>query len=151
MLACQVDGMSISKILIVILVIIGLTFAGIYYTGSKKEGLILKIEIQINGSVNGSKTVAEIENVTAHFEPYSKIGVPAMTGLDAPGVMAVVIHKTQMIGLWTSVPYTGTGVYNLTIGLGANLNPGDIVSVNVRVVDKKGNNIAIRNEEVRYE
>ncbi len=151
MLACQVDGMSISKILIVVLVIIGLTVAGIYYTGSKKEGLILKTEIRINGSVSGSKTVAEIENITAHFEPYSKIGVPTMSGSYAPGVMAVVIHKAQMIGLWTSVPYNGTGVYNLTIGLGANLNPGDIVSINVRVVDKKGNNIAIQDKEVRYE
>ena len=145
--------MNISKILIVILVIIGLTVAGIYYTGSKKEGLILKTEIQINGSVSGNTTVAEIENITAHIEPYSKIGVATISGLDAPGVMAVVIHKTQMIGFWTSAPYTGTGIYNITIGLApdANLKPGDIVSVNVRVVDKKGNNIAIRNEEIRYE
>jgi hypothetical protein len=142
--------MSISKILIIVLVIIGLMVAGIYYTGSKKEGLILKTEIRINGSLRGNETVAEIENITAHFEPYSKISVPTMTGLDAPSVMVVVIHKSRMIGQWTSVPYKGTGVYNITIGLGANPNPGDIVSVNVRVVDKKGNNIAIQNKEVRY-
>ncbi|MCZ7383536.1 MAG: hypothetical protein O8C63_02175 [Candidatus Methanoperedens sp.] len=142
--------MSILKILIFVSVIIGLMVAGIYYTGSKKEGMILKTEIRINGSVRGNETVAEIENITAHFEPHSKISVPTMTGLDAPGVMVVVTRKSQMIGQWTSVPYRGTGVYNITIGLGANPNPGDILSINVRVVDKKGKNIAIQNKEVRY-
>ena len=143
--------MSISKILIVVLVIIGLMVAGIYFIANKKEGLVLKTEIRINGSIRGNETVAEIENINAHFEPYSKIGVPRMTGLDAPGVMVVVIYKSQMIGQWTSVLYKGTGIYNITIGLGANPNPGDIVRVDVRVVDKKGNNIAIQNKEVRYE
>ncbi|MDD5474659.1 MAG: hypothetical protein PHU34_11025 [Candidatus Methanoperedens sp.] len=143
--------MSILKISIVVLVITGLTIAGIYYTGSKKEGFVLKTEIRINGSVRGNETVAEIENINAHFEPYSKIGLPKMSGLDAPGVMVVAIHKTQMIGQWTSVPYKGTGIYNITIGLTTNPNPGDIVRVDVRVVDKKGNNLAIQNKEVRYE
>lgn len=124
--------------------------AGIYYTGSKKEGLVLKTEIRINGSQRGNETVAEIENITAHIVPHSKISVPKMTGLDAPGVMVVVIYKSQMIGQWTSVPYKGPGVYNITIGLSANPKPGDIVVIDARVVDKKGNNIAIQNKEVRY-
>jgi FAD synthase len=144
-------GMSILKILVVVLVIIGLTIAGLYYTGSKKEGFVLKAEIQIKGSVRGNETIAEIGNITANIEPYSKVSLPKMTGLYAPSVMVVVLRGSQMIGSWTSAPYTGTGIYNLTIGLGANPNPGDTLIVDVRVIDKKGNNIAIKNKEIRYE
>ncbi len=144
--------MSYFKILIALSFMIVLVLASIAYIGSKKEGLIIKAEIGINESIGESKTTPVIESIAAHFDPYSIVSVPKRTeNIDAPGIMAVVIYNQQMIGKWTSVPYNGTGVYNITIGLSTKPNPGDMVNIIIRVVDKNAKTIDIQNKEIRYE
>lgn len=144
--------MSYFKILIVISITAVLVFASVVYIGKKEEGLIIQAEIGIKGSVSENKTIPVIESISAHFEPYSAVSVPKGSGnIDSPGIVAVVIYNQQMIGEWTSVPYKGTGMYNITIGLSTKPNPGDMVNVIIRVLDKNAKTIAIQNRAIRYE
>jgi hypothetical protein len=53
-----------------------------------------------------------------------------------------------MIGEWTSVPYNGSGTYNLTVGLTEYPKSGDIVKVVVRVMNARSENMDVVSKDI---
>ncbi len=115
-----------------------------YYLGGLKQSSVLQVQVSVMGDLNN----ATIEDITAHLQSVSKIGEPKSNLLITPGVTVVVLQNMQMIGEWTSVPYNGSGTYNLTVGLINNPKPGDTVKVVVRVLNKNSENMDVRAKEI---
>ncbi len=133
-----------TKTLLITGVIITLSLAFFYYLGQKNDALVLQVQVVVKGDLSN----AAIEDVTAHLELVSKLALPKGTLLITPGVTVVVIQNMQMIGEWTSVPYNGTGVYNITVGLTKYPEPGETVRVIARVVDSQSQNIAVAPKDI---
>ncbi len=110
-----------------------------YYLGEQKHASVLQVQVLVKGDFNN----ATIGDITAHLQSVSKISEPKSNLLITPGVTVVVLQDMQMIGEWTSVPYNGSGSYNLTVGLTKNPKPGDAVRVVVRVLNEQSENIDI--------
>lgn len=136
-----------NKMLLVIGVIMALSLVLFYYLGQKAEGTVLKVQVVVKGDINS----ATIEDITAHLERVNKISEPKGTPLFTPGVTVVVVQNMQMIGEWTSVPYSRTGVYNLTVGLTQYPKPGETVRVVVRVIDANAQNLAVIAKDITLE
>ncbi len=133
-----------NKILLGIGIIIALSLVVFYYLGEKAEGTVLKVQVVVKGDIKE----AMIEDVTAHLESIKKLSEPKGTLLVTPGVTVTVIQNMQIIGEWTSVPYNGSGVYNLTVGLTKYPKSGDTISVVARLMDEKSQNIAVVSKEI---
>lgn len=131
-----------------ILLIIGFTvvilLASIYYLGEQKQASVLQVQVVVKGNNNS----ATIEGITAHLEQVNKISVPKGTPLITPSVTLVVLQNMRMIGEWTSVPYNGSGVYNLKVGLTKYTKPGETVRVTARVLNAESQNIAVVSKEI---
>lgn len=132
------------KIILGIVFIIAISVVIFYYLGEQKEGTVLQVQVVVKGD-SGSAT---IERITAYMEKVNKISQPKGTQLITPGVTVIVIQNMEIIGEWTSVPYSGTGIYNLTVGLIKNPNPGDTVRVLARVMNAQSQNIAVVGKEI---
>ncbi len=110
-----------------------------YYLGGMKKSSVLQVQVSVKGDLNN----ATIEDVNANLQSVSKISEPKSNLLIIPGVTVVILQNMQMIGEWTSVPYSGSGTYNLTVGLTKNPKPGDTVRVVVRVLNEKSENMDV--------
>ncbi len=133
-----------TKNLLIIGFIIVVLLALFYYLGGQKQASVLQIQVLVKGDLNN----ATIEDITAHLQSTNKISEPKSNLLITPGVTVVVLQNMQMIGEWTSVPYNGSGVYNLTIGLIKYPKPGEIVRVTARVIDANSKDIEVVSKEI---
>ncbi|VVB86894.1 Uncharacterised protein [uncultured archaeon] len=115
-----------------------------YYLGGQKQASVLQVQVLVKGDLNN----ATIGDITAHLQSVNKISEPNSNLLITPGVTVVVLQNMQMIGEWTSVPYNGSGVYNLTVGLINNPKPGDIVRVTARVTNANSQDIEVVSKEI---
>lgn len=115
-----------------------------YYLGGQKHASVLQVQVSVEGDLNN----ATIGDITAHLQSVNKISEPKSNLLITPGVTVVVLQDMQMIGEWTSVPYNGSGNYNLTVGLTKNPKPGDIVRVVVRVLNERSENMDIVSKDI---
>lgn len=102
------------------------------------RGSIEKVEVlNVMVRVEGNTTRAQIMDVTASVGYVNKIAEPKGSNIEMPGVTVFVIKDMKPIGYWTSVKYSGTGRYNLTVGLTEYPKPGDTVTVTARVTGDK--------------
>jgi hypothetical protein len=124
----------------VILVLLGL----FYYLGELKQSSVLHVQVEVKGDLNN----ATIGDINANLQSVSKISEPKSNLLITPGVTVVVLQDMQMIGEWTSVPYNGSGVYSLAVGLTKNPKPGDTVRVIVRIMNEKSENIDVVSKDI---
>lgn len=131
------------SILIVGIIIVAL-LAVLYYLGEQRQVSVLQVQVMVEGDLNN----AAIENIMAHLESASKISEPKGTLLITPGVTVVVMQNMEMIGDWTSVPYNGSGVYSLTIGLTKHPKPGETIKVVARVMNANSENIDVISKEI---
>lgn len=115
-----------------------------YYLGGQKQASVLQVQVVVKGDLNN----ATIGDITAHLQTVNKISEPKSNLLITPGVTVVVLQDMQMIGEWTSVPYNGSGVYSLAIGLTNNPKLGDTVRVIVRIINEKSENIDVVSKDI---
>ncbi len=115
-----------------------------YYLGGQKQSAVLQVQVSVKGGLNN----ATIEDINANLQSVSKISEPKSNLLIIPGVTVVVLQNMRMIGEWTSVPYKGSGTYNLTVGLINNPKSGDTIRVVVRVLDKNSENMDVRAKDI---
>ncbi len=130
--------------LLIIGVVIVILIASFYYLGGKKQASILQVQVTVKGDLSK----ATIEGISAHSGSVSKISEPKGTLLITPGVTVVAMQNMVMIGEWTSVPYNGSGVYDLTVGLTKELKPGDTVRVIARVMNGKSENLDVVSKDI---
>lgn len=140
----ELHHMNLAKIALVFGVIIALSFAYFYYLGEQKDAAVLQVQVVVKGDADS----ATIEDITARLEKVTKVSVPKGTLLITPGVTVTVIKDMAMIGEWTSVPYNGTGVYNLTVGLTKVPESGDILRVVARVMNAQSQNMDVRYKDI---
>ncbi len=131
------------NLLIIGFIIVAL-LALFYYLGGQKQASVLQVQVLVKGDLNNTT----IGDITAHLQSVSKISEPKSNLLITPGVTVVVLQNMQMIGEWTSVPYNGSGSYNLTVGLTKNPRPGDTVRVIVRVLNARSENIDVVSKDI---
>jgi hypothetical protein len=115
-----------------------------YYLGGLKQSAVLQVQVSVKGDLNN----ATIEDINANLQSVSKISEPKSNLLIVPGVTVVVLQDMRMIGEWTSVPYNGSGTYNLTVGLTEYPKSGDIVKVVVRVMNARSENMDVVSKDI---
>jgi hypothetical protein len=115
-----------------------------YYLGGQKQASVLQVQVLVKGDLNN----ATIGDITAHLQSVSKISEPKSNLLVTPGITVVVLQDMQMIGEWTSVPYNGSGTYNLTVGLTKNPKPGETVRVTARVTNANSQDIEVVSKDI---
>lgn len=130
--------------LLIIGFIIVVLLALFYYLGGQKQASVLQVRVVVEGDLNNTT----IGDLTAHLQSVNKISEPKSNLLITPGVTVVVLQDMQMIGEWTSVPYNGSGVYDLTIGLIKYPKPGETVRVTARVTDANSQDIEVVSKEI---
>jgi hypothetical protein len=120
---------------IVILILLIAVIAGIFFT-TREDAVYIKVSVNLT-QLNDTP-VPRIDNLTAILVPTTKVSEPKETDLFAPGILVVPFKNATMIGYWTSVPYNGTGTYNLNVGLTEYPKKGDEVLINIRFLDANG-------------
>jgi hypothetical protein len=115
-----------------------------YYLGGLKQSAVLQVQVVVKGDLNN----ATIGDINAHLQPVNKISEPKSNLLITPGVTVVVLQNMQMIGEWTSVPYNGSGTYNLTVDLIKYPKSGDIIRVVVRVMNAQSENMDVVSKDI---
>jgi glycosyltransferase A (GT-A) superfamily protein (DUF2064 family) len=90
----------------------------------------------------------QITNVEANSELIDVLKYPKDIPPNFPGVYVLVIHKSNRINYWTSVPYTGPGTYELTTGLRFIPADGEDARVIVTVNNEMGDRIAMNTTTV---
>jgi multidrug efflux pump subunit AcrA (membrane-fusion protein) len=115
-----------------------------YYLGGQKQASVLQVQVLVKGDLNN----ATIGDITAHLQSVNKISEPKSNLLVTPGITVVVLQDMQMIGEWTSVPYNGSGTYNLTVGLIKSPKPGETVRVTARVTNANSQDIEVVSKNI---
>lgn len=101
-----------------------------------KKAVTIKAEILEND-------VPQITNVETNTVLINELKYPKDIPPNFPGVYVLVIHKSNRINYWTSVPYTGPGTYEITTGLRFIPDDGEEARVIVTVNDEMGDRIAM--------
>ncbi len=126
------------KTIIIFLLIAGLLLGGLFFT-ARKDAVYMDVKLNLT-RLEGTD-VPRIDNLTASLVPIQKVSEPRGTNIFSPGLVALPLQNDQVIGYWTSVPYNGTGNYDLKVGLTRYPKKGDQVLINLRILDSNGTEI----------
>jgi hypothetical protein len=139
---------SIIFMVIIILIFLGLLFAFPIMLAEKVP--ILKVQAEV--TVTDDKPALKIIQLDREYvHPLqSPQGGP---DIGFPGVSAVAIINSSKISYWSAKDYHGNGTYDLVIGFYPDAIPkeGDVVKVDVKVVDVRGNTSAKAKEVMIWE
>ncbi len=124
--------MSFAKNLIFLVVIVGIIAGGIMYA-SRKDAEYINIRVNLTQLENISSP--RIDNLTASVVPVSKNSEPKGTQPFSPGILVIIFQNEELISYWTSVPYNGTGTYDLPVGLTKYPKAGEFILINIRFLD----------------
>lgn len=126
-----------TRTMVIIFLFIGVVLAGgIYYTTQEDAAYI---DVQVNLTQLDNKSAPRVDNLTAKLVPTTKVSEPkGNPNFYAPGILVQPLMDAEIIGRWTSVPYNGTGQYNLKVGLTKYPQKGDFVMITIRLMDDAG-------------
>lgn len=133
--------MNLLKSVILIAILILIMTGILYFLGQEKSGSMMDVSVDVFLDNGG---YAYISKVNGTLREVNKISVLKGNEVITPGVTANVIYKQRLIGYWTSaginpaVPLNSTATYNLTVGLIEKPAKGDDVSITVRLVGFRG-------------
>lgn len=127
--------MTFIRTIVILILLIGVIAGGILYS-SREDAAYIKV--RVNMTQLNDRPLPRIDNLTAILVPTTKVSEPKGTELFTPGILVVPLMEGKMIGYWTSVPYNGTGTYELDIGLTQYPKKGDWVVINIRYLDVGG-------------
>ena len=91
-----------------------------------------------------------ITNVEANSELIEALKYPKDIPPNFPGVYVLIIYNSNRLNYWTSVPYTGSGTYEITTGLRSIPADGEEARAIVTVNDEMGNRIALNTTTVTF-
>ena len=91
-----------------------------------------------------------ITNVEANSELIEALKYPKDIPPNFPGVYVLIIYNSNRLNYWTSVPYTGSGTYEITTGLRFIPEDGEEARAIVTVNDEMGNRIALNTTTVIF-
>ncbi|MEA1864809.1 MAG: hypothetical protein U9N46_06390 [Euryarchaeota archaeon] len=139
-------GKDIIKYVVVVLLMAVLiaAFAHAYLQTEKVVTVTATIEEVMAGGDEGPQVTA----ISAGVDRINLLKYPKDIPANFPGVYVLMVHEGHRINYWTSVPYTGSGTYNLTVGLGSVPPDGSEVRVIVTVNDKDGKRIAMNTTNI---
>lgn len=135
----KIYGKSIFNLFIILLI----TLVLLSTSGCMESKKVVKIKATII-----ENDTPQITNVEANSELIDVLKYPKDIPPNLPGVYVLVIHKSNRINYWTSVPYTGPGTYELTSGLRFIPADGEDARVIVTVNDETGDRIAMNTTTV---
>lgn len=92
--------------------------------------------------------IPHITNVDVSTHTINLLRYPKDVPPNFPGVYVLVIYAGNRVNYWTSVPYTGSGTYEITTGLRFVPADGSEVRVIVTVNDEMGERIAMNTMNV---
>lgn len=127
--------MSFVKTIVIFLILTGVIAGGIFFA-SREDAVY--INVRVNLTQLNDTPVPRLENLTAFLVPTTKVSEPKGTEMFTPGIIVAPYKDSEIIGYWTSVPYNGTGTYNLKIGLKKYPKKGDLVLINIRLLGAGG-------------
>ncbi len=131
--------MNYNKTIIIILIIILSILGFSYYISQTQTASVLNIQV----SIRGDGQSAAVQDITAQLKHINKMAEPKGDLLEVPGVIVNIIQNKDRINVWSTKKYTGTGVYNFTVGLIKYPKPGDKIRIIVEIVDQ--NNTELEN------
>lgn len=97
---------------------------------------------------SGDGVIPQITAVDAGTEEINLLKYPKDIPPNLPGVYVHVIYTSHRIDYWSSVPYTGPGDYEITVGLRAVPPDGSEVRVIVTVNNEDGDRIAMNTTNI---
>lgn len=127
--------MAFVKNIVILMLLIGIVMAGIFFA-AREDVAYINVQINLTELENG--TPPRVDNLTAILVPVTKVSEPKGTGLYLPGLVVLPLQNGEMIGPWTSVPYTGNGTYNIKAGLVKYPKKGEFVLINLRFIAANG-------------
>lgn len=119
------------RFIVVVLLLIALTMA----SGCLGEKTVIKANVVITEH-NGTPFIESIDVTSAKVskaENYNQVSN------DLPGVYMNTIWNSGQIDYWRSVPYGGSGEYEIISELKRIPNEGDKVDVHIRIYDVNNN------------
>ena len=136
------------KMMMVIGLVIVILVASFYYLGQKTEGTsVLQVQVTVKGNIDDVNNLT-VEDISAYLDPVNRISEPKGNFLITPGVTVIILQNKRSIGQWTSVPFNGTGVYNLTVGFAEYPVIGQNLTVVARVLNEKSQNVAVVSKDI---
>ncbi len=113
-----------------------------------KTKKVVQVSATIDEVPLGDGMIPQITAVDAGAEEISLLKYPKDIPPNLPGVYVHVIYTSHRIDYWTSVPYTGPGNYEITVGLRAVPPDGSDVRVIVTVNNEDGDRIAMNTTNI---
>jgi hypothetical protein len=106
-----------------------------------KKAITIKATIEENEAPLITSLEAKIESIPA-------LKYPKDIKPNFPGVYVLIISGNNRVNYWTSIPYTGPGIYEITTGLRFDINEGETARVIVTVNDESGDRVAINTSTI---
>ena len=125
-------------LLIIIIILVLLSTSGCM---ESKKAITIKATIEEN-------EVPLITSVESKIESIPALKYPKDIQPNFPGVYVLIISGNNRVNYWTSIPYTGSGIYEMTTGLRFDINEGETARVIVTVNDENGDRIAINTSTI---
>ncbi|HIE32369.1 MAG TPA: hypothetical protein EYP67_08370 [Methanosarcinales archaeon] len=113
-----------------------------------KTKKVVRVSATIDEVPLGEDTIPQITAVDAGVGEISLLKYPKDIPPNLPGVYVHVIYTNHRIDYWTSVPYTGPGDYEITVGLRALPPDGSEVRVIIAVNNEDGDRIAMNTTNI---
>lgn len=133
--------MNFTKLILIVLIMIAGVSGVVYYanyTLPPEYGKYVEVRITLEGNEN----YVNITSVEAIMHTALKGKVPGEAGYTPSSINVNMVYRSNMVGLWTSTTYHGTGSYNLSIGLRSQEpKPGDRAVIVIEVMDRNSNKI----------
>ncbi|MCK5109703.1 MAG: hypothetical protein KAR25_08425 [Methanosarcinales archaeon] len=111
-----------------------------------------KKAVQVSATIDevslGDGTVPQIRTINASTREISLLKYPKDVPTNLPGMYVHVIYTSHRIDYWSSIPYTGPGDYEITVGLRAVPPEGSDVRVIVTVNNEDGDRIAVNETSI---
>lgn len=139
-------GKNVIKYAVVVLLMAVLIAA--FAHGYLKTEKVVTVSATIEEVTVGENEVPHVTAISAGVDRINLLKYPKDIPANFPGVYVLMVHEGHRINYWTSVPYTGSGTYNLTVGMGSVPIDGSEVRVIVTVNDEMGERIAMNTTNV---
>lgn len=131
-------GKYLKYIVFILLVVVTLV---LFTHGLKTEKVVMVAATIEEVAVEGGE-VPQITDINVSTDRVNLLRYPKDVPPNFPGVWVLVVYSGNRINYWTSVPYTGSGTYEITTGLGSVPPDGSEVYIVVNVDNDSGVRIA---------
>ncbi|RZN43522.1 MAG: hypothetical protein EF813_00485 [Methanosarcinales archaeon] len=113
-----------------------------------KTKKVVQVNARIGEVPREDGVIPKIMIIDATTREINLLKYPKDIPTNLPGMYVHVIHTSHRIDYWSSVPYTGPGDYEITVGLRTLPPEGSDVRVIVTVNNEDGDRIAVNETKI---